>query len=551
MHLLPHYRRLFSCVWCVFLLAGAWSIGAQTGAPSGTQQATPEQGAATPAPAKKPSSKKAPETATPDKSKDAKPASSADPTSQEKADHDAAVAEFEAQLADTFDSSGDNGDYVPCFFTASQLLALRPSAPTPRLTSEEAERLSSAVMTEVLSAASAKIFSQAERAEIVKEVSEQDFEGLSPSVALAKVILILQTAEKMESRYKKWATSTTGTAIGKESADELIDAAVEEASEAGLAALSKGSGPTSADIATLKEEMDKYRANLGTLNLDTLTGPEAVSRISSSSVLYIPKRQLEMTAELKAQAQAKQSPGRSPQEAASNSTSEIAAADLGVSTKAPETTPGQKAALTGAGTAAKSAKSAITDHSNENKKIVDSSRSLVASFKRPPDVGCAMSILSWSETRYAFGRLIANEYIGIQIVVRNINDKQEFLMHDAAIAVDSDLTGRKGRFFSGRDRLIVRALTVDQKDDSPRNIFMNVLSGVGTLLTAVVPFTGAGNFTDAATAFNTALVPAIGKSRMDNGTDQIKLLDDIGFSSPANQKKVVPNMIRMVQNRSR
>lgn len=69
---------------------------------------------------------------------------------------------------------------------------------------------------------------------------------------------------------------------------------------------------------------------------------------------------------------------------------------------------------------------------------------------------------------------------------------------------------------------------------------MNVLSGVGTLLTTVVPFADVTNLADAASAWNGALVPGIGKAWTDNTTDQIKLLDDIGFSSAMNQKTVVP-----------
>src|SRR5207245_1291168 len=93
-------------------------------------------------------------------------------------------------------------------------------------------------------------------------------------------------------------------------------------------------------------------------------------------------------------------------------------------------------------------------------EIVESARrNLAAAFQRPQDVGCAMSILSWNETRYAFGRIIANEYIGVQIVVRNLNDKQEFALHDAELSVDTDINGRYGRFYSGRDKLVVRGLS--------------------------------------------------------------------------------------------
>ena len=147
------------------------------------------------------------------------------------------------QLAGTFDPNQDNGDYVPCFFTATQLMALRPLPPTPRLTGEQAENLVSKVMSAVLSAASSKVFGDVERAEIIKELNATDFEGLTPSQALAQVIAILQRAESLVGIFVKLATDSTGGKIGPELAAELIEAAVSNAREAALRKLGTSPGP--------------------------------------------------------------------------------------------------------------------------------------------------------------------------------------------------------------------------------------------------------------------------------------------------------------------
>ena len=209
-----------------------------------------------------------------------------------------------------------------------------------------------------------------------------------------------------------------------------------------------------------------------------MTGPQAVATLWSNSKSHITQRQSEFKSERQKQSAPASAPGVTPpadntgqnqqpqpstaptdtstadknktvapkggaaEETATdkNAAQKAAVAQAAAKAEAQKlSAAGQDAALSGTGSVVDTAKSASTDHSSANASIVDSTRKTLASFTRPIDVGCAMSILSWSETRYAFGRLIANEYIGVQIVVRNISDQQEFLLHDAAVAVDSDL----------------------------------------------------------------------------------------------------------------
>jgi hypothetical protein len=172
--------------------------------------------------------------------------------------------------------------------------------------------------------------------------------------------------------------------------------------------------------------------------------------------------------------------------------------------------------------------------------IVDAARNTIALLQRPPDVGCAMSILSYKETDEAYGHLIANTYIAVQVVVRNLNRDQSFVLHDVEFGVNADPTGRLGRFFSGRDKVVVRALSAAQSSFDPRAIFVHSAQGVGAILSAAVPLIGSMNLTNATAVFNGAFVPGLDKYWKDQTADQLNLLNDTGFSSQASSQTVVP-----------
>lgn len=172
--------------------------------------------------------------------------------------------------------------------------------------------------------------------------------------------------------------------------------------------------------------------------------------------------------------------------------------------------------------------------------IVDAARNSIAMLERPPDVGCAMSVLSWDETHLAYGRMIANTYVAVQVVVRNLNRDQAFVLHDVEFGVNADPTGRPGRFFSGRDKVVVRALSTAQSSFDPRNLFIHSAQGIGAVLSAAVPIFANLGLTDTTAVFNGAFVPGLDKYWKDLTIDQLNLLDDTGFSSQASSQTVVP-----------
>ncbi|MDE3106206.1 MAG: hypothetical protein KGK08_13635 [Acidobacteriota bacterium] len=171
--------------------------------------------------------------------------------------------------------------------------------------------------------------------------------------------------------------------------------------------------------------------------------------------------------------------------------------------------------------------------------LVDTARSGVANLLRPLDVGCSMSILDYNETKRAYGRLVANEYMAVQVVVRNLNRDQEFQLHDVEFAVDIDPSGRHPRFYSGRDKLIVRSFSVAQENFDPRNLTVHSLQALGAMLNAIVPIFG-GSYADAIGVFTGGAIPGVDKVWKDSTTDQLNLLNDTGFSSSSSSRTVVP-----------
>jgi hypothetical protein len=172
-------------------------------------------------------------------------------------------------------------------------------------------------------------------------------------------------------------------------------------------------------------------------------------------------------------------------------------------------------------------------------QILNTARTKVAAFVKPPDVGCAMSLLDYNETKQAYGKLVADEYIAVQVVVRNLNRDQEFQLHDVEFAVDVDPSGRHARFYSGRDKLLVRSFSVAQQNFDTRNLTVHSIQAVGSLLNAIVPVYGA-TFATAVGVFTGDAIPALDKVWKDQTTDQLNLLNDTGFSSSVNSRTVVP-----------
>jgi hypothetical protein len=171
--------------------------------------------------------------------------------------------------------------------------------------------------------------------------------------------------------------------------------------------------------------------------------------------------------------------------------------------------------------------------------VAQASIQIVNSITRPNDVFCSMTILSYETTRKAFGETMADEYIGVQIVVRNLNKDQEFLVQSAEFKVDDDLNGRLGRYFTGVDKMTARAYMLSSRELGKRNLMINVAQGVGGIISTAVPFTGpfVKQFSG---VYSGGMLPALATVFPDHNTDQLKLIDDEGFSNSRTDRTVVP-----------
>jgi hypothetical protein len=361
------------------------------------------------------------------------------------------------------------------------------------LTSADEEDLKEQLISEVTSQANSGGLTASMKAEFIEFLSSQVFEGLTPGEALARVIIIVRGIQS-----EAIPVDQLEEAAKAENVQLFIRVVEMELPMASLAA----------------DDVPKVESNLGENLSNTMTPLERVYQMEANvkGALKGIQNQPFMFQ------YSEETAMRNLQAVADNLRAE-AAAQGGGSKSGTEQRSAQDIAI---------------------QAIVEKARSNIQrAFQRPSDVGCSMSILSWNEMRYAFGRLIANEYIGVQIVVRNLNDKQEFSLHDAELSVDTSIDGRFGRFYSGRDKLIVRGLSLEQADYTPRDFVVHALDAIGTVMSAALPV-GGTVYKNATGVYTGGFLPGFKTVWTDHSVDQLNLLSDIGFSSSTNYKTVVP-----------
>lgn len=172
-------------------------------------------------------------------------------------------------------------------------------------------------------------------------------------------------------------------------------------------------------------------------------------------------------------------------------------------------------------------------------------------FERPDDVSCSFSILPWDETNYVFGRMVADNYVAIEVNIRNLNKDDEFLLHDIQVAIDTGLGEDSfGRFEAGRDKLIVRGVAQRGESDDIRNRVMNALGLVGTIAGgasgALTSAAGASSghwptyLSDSVSIFQGPVLSGLGKMFPDHTLDNVKNVSDLAFSASSTLKTVIP-----------
>ncbi len=162
-------------------------------------------------------------------------------------------------------------------------------------------------------------------------------------------------------------------------------------------------------------------------------------------------------------------------------------------------------------------------------------------FQAPEDVSCSMAVMTWKETSDIFGRRVANTYVAIQVTLRNLNTKNEFLVHDIQVAIDTGVTAEYfGRFQAGRDKLLVRAVAQRGQSEDRRNRVVNILQAAGAIGGAASLAVGVGELKDAVAVFQGAFIPSFTNIFPDHTVEQLNHINDLVFSASNTSKVLVP-----------
>ena len=159
-------------------------------------------------------------------------------------------------------------------------------------------------------------------------------------------------------------------------------------------------------------------------------------------------------------------------------------------------------------------------------------------FKRPLDIGCAMTIYSWKEASDNFGRRVADNFIAIQVTVRNLNPSLEFLLHDAELAADANMSGLS-RFQSSHERRVVRNVGQVGQITDPRNVAVRIMEGIGMVAGAATGFAPSG-YALGYSVYTAGAIPAFKHVMPDMTQDQLNNISDLAFTSFSGSRIVVP-----------
>ena len=162
-------------------------------------------------------------------------------------------------------------------------------------------------------------------------------------------------------------------------------------------------------------------------------------------------------------------------------------------------------------------------------------------FETPNDLLCSRSLLGWQETADIFGRRIANTYLAVQVVVRNLNQDSDYLIQDVILAAPNT------KFGSGRDKLLARGVGIVGQSQDPRNMVMSALDTLAATSGAIALIGTQGamvssNFMNLQNANNvlTAFIPPLKRWFPDFTVDQLNRLNDLAFSASTTYKMLVP-----------
>lgn len=171
-----------------------------------------------------------------------------------------------------------------------------------------------------------------------------------------------------------------------------------------------------------------------------------------------------------------------------------------------------------------------------NRQTREASQALtaaVAANLAPDDVACMMTLLPWQVSADNFGRHVADQYLAFQVVVRNLNPSDQFLLHNVSAAVDG------GAFHAGVDKMLVRGSQAHGEFYDRRNFLCRLLEATAGIAVGAASY-GSRDLQAGIGVFQALVVPGVEKTFPDRYASQINALNDLAFSSATAYSVVVP-----------
>ena len=145
---------------------------------------------------------------------------------------------------------------------------------------------------------------------------------------------------------------------------------------------------------------------------------------------------------------------------------------------------------------------------------------------------CSQSILTWHEASDVVGRRVANTFIVIQVLIRNLDPDHQFLLHDVEALLNT------GRFYATHDHDVVRGVAEIGQVYSPRNLILNTATAIGSSVGAASAVLSA-NAKVGLTIWQSGVIPGIQLIIPDNTVKQVARIDNLAFS-PGGAGMVIP-----------
>lgn len=173
------------------------------------------------------------------------------------------------------------------------------------------------------------------------------------------------------------------------------------------------------------------------------------------------------------------------------------------------------------------------EYSRQTREAVQALSAAIVENLAPGDVGCMMTLLPWQVAADNFGRHVADQFLAFQVVVRNLNAANPFLLHNVSLALDG------GALHTGVDKVLVRGSQAYGELYDRRNFLCRLFEAAAGIAVGATSY-GTRDLQEGASVFQALLLPGIEKTFPDRYAAQRNALNDLGFSSATAYSMVIP-----------